>query len=1026
MGHFSTARDLGASSYWKLSETTGTFADSIGAVTGTLSGTAVRGFKPGALYPWNQDACLDLDGSSGYVDLGDNFDFPGTAAFSVGIWVHPDTLGSGMRLVSKNAGIGSGGGWEIHQVSTTSTLRFLRSDSVAADNLDVTGILSAGSWTHVIATYDGATMTLDINGITVGSLASSKVLPGHAVSLKLGRFCGSATGFWNGKQDEPQIFPFALSPAQRLTLYNSRVVPAPSIEARFAWRPEQLNRVTNPGFETNTAGWAVTAGINGAGTSITRATADFHSGVASATLVCPATAETGGNYDFGAQSFFALSTYRSVYRFVLWAKHFSGTTLARLIVGSEGTSSDRAARDITLTTEWQPFFVDWAPSATRTDVQLAIVNVPAVAMTARLDDVAVYLRDAHTQVENGYFTVDTGGWSVGAGINAAGTSITRIASGGFYGDACAELVTTATSGSGTNFDLGTAKYTSGRTYRLRVYAKSVSGSTSARLRFGSLGTAGDRGDATITLTTSWALYTVDWTPSADRTDAELAISNGSAAIVTARLDGVEVYEALDDVSTDTFAERDGSAFQYGRGASFDGSSQAIGYANYRVVNHGKYTPENSAGALYGLLTTGKRALFRATYDGAPYALFYGVVRRFDPLPEAKACEIRCEDMLHELARLRVHKPHWQYSYHYSRTAALSANAIHAYSDESGPIESLTFNRGTDPVSVLDYFASLDTATGSLHFVQPQIYASDPWRIVFRDRTVHSDATTPSETWDDDLSDLSGYNVTDEAIINRQSVGLTAYRVESYNEVAQAYDPPTHSLIDDVDGKFYPASPELVTVTAPPEQMPLTIPANTRRVLRFEFSPMFLLTGSVAVTYASGSATLVEDYGPTYLVATLTAGSADAVISGITLSGYPLVRLPLNNEEARDEESIWLDGDHSGQDIDSPYVSHPAYAHGLAEWKVWRWKRARARPTILRENWFESQLGREVSDRVTVNFARLSLSGKVFSIMGFDTIVSVGSRQWDTTYQVEELPAPPAAGWFRLGTSELDGDAVLTY
>lgn len=800
-------------------------------------------------------------------------------------------------------------------------------------------------------------------------------------------------------------------------------VEYPKVECRIAWRPDQFNLVTNPGFETNTSGWSVSAGINGAGTSITRITTDFHGGAACGQLVCPATALTGVNWDFGSQPFFANATYFSVYRFVVWLKSTSGTTLARLIVGSEGTSADRASKDILLTTEWRPYFIDWAPTATETDVQLAIVNIPAVAMTVKIDDVAVYLRHAHTQVENGYFTTDTAGYSVSAGINAAGTSITRQTSGGFYGSTCGRLVTTATSGSGMNWDLGARKFTQGRTYRARVYLKSISGTTSARLRLGSLGTGADRGDASITLTTQWVAYTVDWTPSADRTDAELAVSNGTAAIMTADSDGIEIYEAIDDISADAFGQNGGANLTFFRGAAFDGSAQAIGDATVRVVNtSGKYTKENGSGALYGLLTAGKRVLIRATHARVPYPLFYGLVKRFVPLPMDYTCEILCDDVQGELERAKTNREHRQKAPATAKAETLAAAVIYNYSSERGPVEELTSFTGTDKRSVLDYITELEAATGGVHFIKPSIYASLGWQIVFRDRTVHSDASTPSETWNDDLSSMSGYDVTDEALVNRQRVAVTAYRTGFFNEVAQGYDPPTHSLIDDNDGKFYPAG--LINVTLPPDELPITIPANSRRVLHFEFEPM--MAPRTSITYASGSATKTEEYGATYYTLTLDGGSSDAVISGLTLSGYPLYRLPINDAEESDEESVWLDGDHDGEPVSSTYVAHPAHAAGLARWEVWRRNRSRARPTVLRHNLFVSQLSREVTDRVTLNFGRLSISGKVFAILSFSTSVSEGGHSWETTYQLEELPATPAGGWFKLDVSALDSSAVLAY
>lgn len=827
------------------------------------------------------------------------------------------------------------------------------------------------------------------------------------------------------------VFASPAATALTLTMGTPTVaiasVPAPSVEVRIGWRPDQFNHLTNPDFETNTTGWSVSADINGAATSITRITTDFHSGAACGRLICPATALTGVNYSFGTQPFYAVATYMSVYRFVVWLKSVSGTTQARLIIGSIGTSSDRASRDVTLTTDWQPFYLDWAPSATRTDVELAIVNIPAVAMTALIDDVNVFLRDALTQVENGYFTTDNSGWSVSAAINAAATSITRQASGGYYGSACGRLVTTATNGSGMNWPFGTSRFTLGRMYRARVWARSVSGSTSARLRLGSSGTPADRGDTTIALTTDWAAYTVDWTPSASRTDAQLAITNGSAAAVTVDVDGVEVYEALDDISSDAFGPNGSAALSYGRGAAFDGSGQASGFANvtvYNALTNGKYAPENSSGVLYGLLTPGRRVLIRAKYAGVPYGLFYGTVRRFVPNPMALTCEIRCEDPLFDLSRIRWHRRTSFLSAHDYRVFALQASTVYNYSSENGPIERLGIYGGSEYSSVLEYISAIDNATGSLHFAKPSVYASVGWQLVMRDRTVHSDASTPSETWNDDLSDLSGYEVTDEALINHQRVAVAAYTVAPTRSIVYAYQPEAHSLIDDMDGKFYFDGPD-ISGQPPVEQMPLTVPANTIRVLQFQYSPS-TRTPSIAVTYTSGSCAETTDSGPGWATLTLAAGSVDAVIQSIVLSAAPMWPLPLNNEEWTDEEAAYLDQEHAGNDISSPYINHPAHAFGLARYRVWRWKRGRARPSLLRHNLFASQLTREVSDRVTVTFARLNVSSKVYAINSFTTTVSQNARDWQTTYQVEELPATPAGGWFTLGTSALDGTAVLDY
>lgn len=805
-------------------------------------------------------------------------------------------------------------------------------------------------------------------------------------------------------------------------------MPFPSVECRIAWRPEQFNRVTNPGFETNTTGWSVSAGaLHGAGTSITRITTDDHSGSASASLVLPATAETGVDFDFGSAPFFASSYGLHYYRFAVWLKSVSGTTQARLVIGSEGTADDRAERDITLTPEWRAYFVDWAPSATRTDVQLAVLNVPAVAATLRLDDVAVWLRSAFSQVENGYFTADTGGYSVSAGINAAGTSITRQTSGGYFGAECGRLVTTGSNGSGMNWDLGLTKFTQGRRYRARARLRSISGSTSARLRLGSLGTGADRGDSTVTITSSWALYEVDWVPSADRTDAELAITNGSAAAATFDVDGVEIFEALDDVSDDAFDMPGAPALRYGRGVAFDGSGMAQGFANVRLVNDdGKYSKENASGALYGLLDAGKLVLIRADYDGAPYPLFAGSLGRIVPSPMSASVDLICRDPLHDLARDQIHKPMTDEQIHDARELALTGTGVgqlrQNMASESGPIETLRVYRGTDDKPVLAYFDELNAATGSLYFVRPSIYANKAWELVVRDRTVHSDGTTTSEHWNDDMADVAGYDVTDEALVNRQRVDVTSYSRPSNLPVIEAWDPEAHSPVDDPDGAFYFTGTP-ATGTAPTEVLPLTIPANETRVLHFSFS-LPLEDMSLVTSYASGDATETLEAYPSRCVVTLVAGSSGAVLNAVGIWGRALTEQPLNDVDERDEESAWLYGEHEGGRISSPYLQHPAYAAGIALWRIWRYAVSRARPTISIEQDYDRQLTREVADRIEVTLARLSISAKPYVILSFETVVTENARDWRTTYHVEELPEQPAGGYFELGASALGGSAEL--
>ncbi|MCC6854488.1 MAG: hypothetical protein IT189_00360, partial [Microbacteriaceae bacterium] len=375
------------------------------------------------------------------------------------------------------------------------------------------------------------------------------------------------------------------------------VETTPKPHVRILFRPDAFSRVANPGFETNTTGWSVSAGINAAATSITRITTDAHTGSACGSLVTTTTVNSGVSFDLGAERYWQEAAYGTTYVALVWLKWVSGPRRARLILGSEGTSSDRATLTITdLAEEWTPYRVLWMPTANRTDAQLAITTDVAAALTVRIDDATVYQLDAFSQVENANFTVDTTGWVVTAGINGAGTSITRGTGTGPIGTTYATLVTTSTSGSGTDYDFASRTFVSGRTYRARVALKHASGAN-VRLRLGSLGTGADRGDKTVAATTSWAWYYVDWTPSADRTDVELAVSNAAASALTVDIGGVEVFEAIDEVNGDA-GRVDVSAMSWTRSTSAVGTITAT---LHDPRDTHRYTPWYSSGALYGLL-----------------------------------------------------------------------------------------------------------------------------------------------------------------------------------------------------------------------------------------------------------------------------------------------------------------------------------------------------------------------------------------------------------------------------------------
>ena len=854
--------------------------------------------------------------------------------------------------------------------------------------------------------------------------------------------------------------------------------PLPSV--RVAWRPEQFNRVSNPGFETNTTGWSVTAGINAAGTSITRITTDSHSGSACASVVCTTTDGSGTNFDMGSDRYYAEASYGAVYVAVVWLKRVSGSRRARVILGSEGTSSDRATLTITdLPDAWTPYVIRWLPTANRTDVQLAVTNGSAEALTVRVDDVSVYLLDGFSQVENGAFLTDTTGWdAAGASIAGAATSITRITSDGFAADlVCAEVVTTVTAGSGVNYALGNRRFISGRTYRLRAAIKRVSGGGVAVLRLGSIGTALDRATSGLTsITTSWAWYTVDWTPSADRTDVALAISNNtsSGAIVTMRIADVEVYEAVDDLGTD--------AGEMTWTLSLDGS---IDPATVEVLNEsGKYDPRNTSSPLYGSVVPRKRIWARSVYGNVLYPGFFGTITTVEPRPLDGKVDLIAESVMADLARGRFASSFIEnVSYYTVRGRVLAAvlnrdpwleNSTTGASRRArylhGP-EGNNFYTGTDGVvGALDVLDDLNEATGSQHYIQPSVHAMILWKYTSKARTQITD-TNSDFTIDEDFVGLSGVRLTHEALENYQQVPWQAFEMGpvpeddtngngsgtvaqavalgvGYGDVQVDLDPYLHYTREaygdngDVPEPTYKVTKRRRRFDRNGDRkrdrgrrfvkkrqriyhdpfVPFTIAEGEVRRIAFDFAlpvsgPVMSIQGPAGVT----AITVTEvEKSPNRYVLDLSA-AADTVVDYIIVNGT--VWTPLDEEEAivtsgSGEES----GAYPGPGFSTPYIPSAGDAEGLGAYRNWRYGDARLRPTLeLGVGQIATAVQLTPSHHITLSAVRWNIDSLLFLVKSVSFSVSSGGLAWSVSADLEELP--DHADYFVWDTNAWDDSSV---
>ncbi len=149
----------------------------------------------------NTKLYLSFDGRNDYAEnvslLG------GLANASLMAWVdlNPAFSGTGVVVGQDKFNI---------RISSSKTLQA----TVNGTTLTFGTPLNTAQWYHVAATYGGGTLTLYLNGKSVGSVALSGSIAADATKLTLGREPASATNYFKGKIDEVRVFNVALTATQ--------------------------------------------------------------------------------------------------------------------------------------------------------------------------------------------------------------------------------------------------------------------------------------------------------------------------------------------------------------------------------------------------------------------------------------------------------------------------------------------------------------------------------------------------------------------------------------------------------------------------------------------------------------------------------------------------------------------------------------------------------------------------------------------------------------------------------------------
>jgi hypothetical protein len=189
---------------WGFDATSGTTAvDASGqGNTGTLNGAtwSTAGKFGGA---------LSFDGISNWVTVPDSPSLDLTTGVTMEAWVRPTAIGTRWRCVLLKEQTGS----LIYALYAGDGRQQAATDVFTSSDIGISGTATTplNAWTHLAATYDGATLRLYVNGVQAASKAVTGAIRTSTGALRIG---GNST--WNdewfaGLIDEVRVYKRALS-----------------------------------------------------------------------------------------------------------------------------------------------------------------------------------------------------------------------------------------------------------------------------------------------------------------------------------------------------------------------------------------------------------------------------------------------------------------------------------------------------------------------------------------------------------------------------------------------------------------------------------------------------------------------------------------------------------------------------------------------------------------------------------------------------------------------------------------------
>jgi len=200
-------------SYYKFDENTGTtVGDSVGSNTGTWDGSPSGQWTTGKINSGGY-----IDGNLNHVTIPDSPSLDFTTAVSISCWIYKSDLAGNRDIISKRSAWGTTSiPFELTTDGTNISWRVIGNSTYPTLNAS----LVINTWYHIVATWDGTTQYIYVNGSSIGSTSRTGTITTNTTAVEIGMLPGGGENFL-GTIDEVGIWSRALTSTEVTTLYNS-------------------------------------------------------------------------------------------------------------------------------------------------------------------------------------------------------------------------------------------------------------------------------------------------------------------------------------------------------------------------------------------------------------------------------------------------------------------------------------------------------------------------------------------------------------------------------------------------------------------------------------------------------------------------------------------------------------------------------------------------------------------------------------------------------------------------------------